>query len=48
MRQGRSNYYVTGAGYNLAKYVVEDYIYNKEHDYLVADNINLWTVIPIE
>ena len=47
MRQGRSNYYVTGAGYNLAKYVVEDYIYNKEHDYLIADNINLWTVIPI-
>ncbi len=47
VRQGRSNYYVTGAGYNLAKYVVEDYIYNKEHDYLIADNINLWTVIPI-
>lgn len=26
---------------------MEDYIYNKEHDYLIADNINLWTVIPI-
>ena len=47
VRQGRSNYYVTGAGYNLAKYIVEDYIYNKEHEYKIADNINLWTVIPI-
>ena len=30
LRQGRSNFYVTGAGYNLAKYITEDYIYNNE------------------
>ena len=28
-RQGRSNYYVTNAGENVARYIVEDYIDNK-------------------
>lgn len=48
LRQGRSNYYVTGAGNNLAKYVVEDYIYNKEQKLEIADARNLWTVIPLQ
>ena len=30
LRQGRSNYYVTGACYNLARYVVEDRVLNKD------------------
>lgn len=30
LRQGRSNYYVTGAGYNIARYVVEDRVLNKD------------------
>ena len=32
-RQGRSNYYVTGSGFNVARYFVEDYIYNTELEY---------------
>jgi len=46
LRQGRSNYYVTGAGYNLARYVVEDYIYNKELPTEIASAVKLWIVIP--
>jgi len=47
LRQGRSNYYVTAAGNNLARYVVEDYIYNKELQFEVANARNLWTVVPL-
>lgn len=48
LRQGRSNYYVTGAGNNLAKYVVEDYIYQKEQKLEIANARNLWSVIPLK
>ncbi len=46
-RQGRSNYYVTGAGYNLAQYVVKEYILNEEIEYTLATKKKLWLVIPI-
>ncbi|MGE5404446.1 MAG: ATP-grasp domain-containing protein [Candidatus Saccharibacteria bacterium] len=48
VRQGRNNYYVTGAGYNLAQYVVNEYIYNKRADLVIANNDFLWTVIPVK
>lgn len=48
LRQGRSNYYVTGAGNNLAKYVVEDYIYEKEQKLEIANARSLWSVIPLK
>ena len=47
-RQGRSNYYVTGAGYNLAKYLVEDVIEHKPCALTVTQNRHLWWVIPPE
>jgi D-aspartate ligase len=45
-RQGRSNYYVTGAGYNLAKFLVEDRIFHKEQPLVVTKNRHLWWAIP--
>ena len=45
-RQGRSNYYVTGAGYNIARLVVQDRIENKELPFVLADNPSLWRVVP--
>ena len=45
-RQGRSNYYVTGAGYNLAQYLVEDRIERREQPLTVTKNRHLWQVVP--
>ena len=47
-RQGRSNYYVTGAGYNLAKWLVDDVLYHKDMECTVAKNKVLWTIIPLK
>ena len=47
-RQGRSNYYVTGAGYNLAKFLVEDLIYHKPQELIVTKNQHLWQVVPMK
>lgn len=45
-RQGRSNFYVTGAGANVAKCFVEDYIEDKELEENIIDNKHLWLVVP--
>ena len=45
-RQGRSNYYVTGAGHNIAKLVVEDYVEGKELPFLMTKNRALWRMVP--
>lgn len=47
VRLGRSNYYITGSGFNYAKYVVEEYIYNKKlKNEVIADNKSLYSIIP--
>lgn len=45
-RQGRSNYYVTGAGANIAKLLVDEYIEHKTSEFYAVDKENLWMVVP--
>ena len=48
-RQGRSNYYVTNSGFNVAKYVVDEYVYNRpfEPEFVTAQEEALWMVVPM-
>ncbi|MGN0964591.1 MAG: ATP-grasp domain-containing protein [Dysosmobacter sp.] len=48
-RLGRSNFYVTGSGFNAVKWIVDDLIYEKDFDDepVIADNEDsLYTVVP--
>lgn len=45
-RQGRSNYYVTASGFNVARYLVEDYIYNNKMELELSKEPHLWMVVP--
>ncbi len=45
-RQGRSNYYVTGAGHNIARLVVEDRILHHDLPFQITKNRSLWRMIP--
>ena len=47
LRLGRSNYYVTSAGCNVAKYIVEDYVGNRKFDgTYFCDNEIFWHSVP--
>jgi len=46
LRMGRSSYFVTAGGHNLAKYLVEDVLENKEQPFVVAKGKVLWSIIP--
>lgn len=45
-RQGRSNYYVTASGLNMAKYPAEEYIYQRELEFEQPQKEHLWLVVP--
>lgn len=46
IRQGRSSYYVTGMGHNMARYFVDDLVFNKEKDVTYLKGEFLFTVVP--
>jgi len=46
IRQGRSSYIVTGMGHNMARYFVDDLIYNKKKSTVYLKDDFLFTVVP--
>lgn len=46
IRQGRSSYFVTANGYNMAKYLVEDRVYDRPAPTEYGSNNHLWHSVP--
>lgn len=46
IRQGRSNYYTLASKTNLMKLIVDDYIYNKEQKFFIANNLFVVSILP--
>lgn len=46
IRQGRSSYYITQCGHNMAKYFVDDLIYEQEKPLTLLKEDFLFTVVP--
>ncbi|MCI9155404.1 MAG: ATP-grasp domain-containing protein [Lawsonibacter sp.] len=45
-RQGRSNYYITGSGHNIAKLLVGDLIEHKQLPFQMVTERSLWRMVP--
>ena len=46
IRQGRSSFFTTAAGCNLAKFLIDDYIYDKDNEPVYNYNKHLWLATP--
>ncbi len=46
IRQGRSSYYTTSCGHNMAKYIVDDVIYDRPKSCTYLNKEHLFTVVP--
>ncbi|WP_438312735.1 carboxylate--amine ligase [Sporosarcina sp. FA9] len=46
IRQGRSSYYITQCGHNMAKYFVDDLIYQKQKPLTLLNEKFLFTIVP--
>ncbi len=46
IRQGRSNFYTLASGVNLAKLIVDDYIYNKDDKFFIANKSFTASIVP--
>lgn len=46
IRQGRSSYYITACGHNMAKYFVDDLIHKEEKPLVLLNEPFLFTVVP--
>lgn len=48
LRQGRSSFFTTGSGYNLARFLVEDFVNNNDHETVYGNTEHLWLGVPKE
>ncbi len=46
IRQGRSSYYITACGHNMAKYLVDDVIHGEQKELTLLNEKFLFTVVP--
>lgn len=46
IRQGRSSFFTTAAGCNLARYLIDDYIFDKDYETVYNYNKHLWLATP--